>query len=192
MLGVLWSLPSACVRCPLQTQDRSWMRGGNTPQWSTLAFPQPAARISDFVAKWRAGASSCGCYENPESVSLGGWWGELQKPEVIASGWLEALAHLALNDIQESKCLNLQSSQGPRWAGRRWRRPPLRLLCLYSPQCKFCFLQSSLFSFVPMSGKRPIILRQKFLSVAGSVARYLHVRNNDWFPLRALWFWYIS
>lgn len=49
-------------------------------------------------------------------------------------------------------------------------------------------LLSTVFSFVPMSGNRPIILRQKFLSVADSVARYLHIRNNDWFPLRALWF----
>lgn len=103
-----------------------------------------------------------------------------------------SISSLTTYDIRESKCLNLQSSQGPRWAGRRWRRPPLQLLRLYSPQCKFCFLQSSLFSFVPMSGNRPIILRQKFLSVADSVARYLHIRNNDWFPLRALWFWYIS
>lgn len=82
--------------CRLRSTEQELNERSDASQRGTLAFPQPAARTPDFVSKLRAGAFSHGFYENPESGSLSGWWGVLQKPEVIALGWLEALAHLSL------------------------------------------------------------------------------------------------
>lgn len=81
---------------PARAESRGWLRGGDIAQWGALVFPKPAGRISGSISELWAGTSSCGCYENPESGSVGGQRGELQTPEGVAPGWLKALAHLPL------------------------------------------------------------------------------------------------
>lgn len=74
-----WStmIPAICwceshhITCK-STEQGLTVGGDDTAQWRALAFHKPAGRISGFISELWTGASSCGCYGNPKSGSLGG------------------------------------------------------------------------------------------------------------------------
>lgn len=163
--AVCWCESPSCL--PARARSKGRLRGGDTAQWGTLAFPQPAGRISGFVSELWAGVSSCGCYKNPESGSLGGQWGELQTPEVVAPGWLEALAYLSLMTFRSQ---NVSPHRHPGGQGGGEEGHPSSH-CAFTPcSASSAFYNlSSLFFLEPRNGKRPIILRQRFSPGCGGL-----------------------